>query len=160
MITTSYNPRQLKMRLPIFSNICQHRFNWSSPHKNEPNLPLSRLRARTIDRSTRCRLAFFFIRSGRISQPGDGLALSAEDITTLESRTEGWIAGLQLAAISLQGRQDSADLIKSFSGSHRFVLDYLIEEVLEQQPESVQTFLLHTTILDQLTGSLCDRLLP
>jgi LuxR family maltose regulon positive regulatory protein len=84
------------------------------------------------------------------------LDLSAEDIAALETRTEGWIAGLQLAAISMQGREDAPGFIKTFTGSHRFVLDYLIEEVLEQQSESVQTFLLQTAILDRLTGSLCD----
>jgi len=85
-----------------------------------------------------------------------GLDLSAEDIAGLESRTEGWIAGLQLAALSMQGHDDATSLIQSFAGSHRYVLDYLIEEVLEQQSESVQTFLLETAILDRLTGSLCD----
>jgi LuxR family maltose regulon positive regulatory protein len=85
-----------------------------------------------------------------------GLNLSAEDIAALETRTEGWIAGLQLAAISMQGRQDTSSLIQSFTGSHRYVLDYLVEEVLERLPGSVQTFLLQTAILDRLTGSLCD----
>ena len=69
-----------------------------------------------------------------------GLNLSAEDVAALETRTEGWIAGLQLAAISMQGHEDTAGFIKSFTGSHRLVLDYLIEEVLEQLPEEVQTF--------------------
>jgi LuxR family maltose regulon positive regulatory protein len=87
-----------------------------------------------------------------------GLDLSSEDIASLETRTEGWIAGLQLAAISLQGHKDATDLIKSFTGSHRLVLDYLIEEVLDQQPEDIQTFLLQTAILNQMTGSLCDAL--
>ncbi|MHC1770152.1 MAG: LuxR C-terminal-related transcriptional regulator [Flexilinea sp.] len=77
----------------------------------------------------------------------------------METRTEGWIAGLQLAAISMQGHQDTASFIKSFTGSHHFVLDYLIEEVLQHQSESVQTFLLHTSILDRLCGPLCDAVL-
>ena len=88
-----------------------------------------------------------------------GLDLSAEDIAALETRTEGWIAGLQLAAISLQGHQDPTSFIKSFTGSHHFVLDYLVEEVLQQQSESVQTFLLRTSILDRLCGPLCDAVL-
>jgi LuxR family maltose regulon positive regulatory protein len=93
-----------------------------------------------------------------------GLDLSAEDIAALESRTEGWIAGLQLAALALQGtvslpgHRDATSLIHSFTGSHRYVLDYLVEEVLEQQSESVQDFLVQTAILDRLTGSLCDAL--
>jgi LuxR family maltose regulon positive regulatory protein len=90
---------------------------------------------------------------------GMSLTLSAEDITALEARTEGWIAGLQLAAISLQGHQDAAGFITSFTGSHHFVLDYLVEEVLGQQDARVQTFLLRTSILDRMTGSLCDAVL-
>src|SRR5439155_12401971 len=77
----------------------------------------------------------------------------------LERRTEGWIAGLQLAAISLQGQQDATSFIRSFTGSHHFVLDYLLEEVLGQQSESLQTFLLRTSILDRLCGPLCDAVL-
>jgi LuxR family maltose regulon positive regulatory protein len=84
------------------------------------------------------------------------LNLSAEDITALETRTEGWIAGLQLAALSMQGRSDAASFIKSFTGSHHFILDYLVEEVLQRQPEHVRSFLLQTAILDRLSGSLCD----
>jgi LuxR family maltose regulon positive regulatory protein len=77
-------------------------------------------------------------------------------IAALERRTEGWIAGLQLAAISLQGHEDAAGFVRSFTGSHHFVLDYLVEEVLGQQPERIQTFLLRTSILDRLCGPLCD----
>jgi LuxR family maltose regulon positive regulatory protein len=84
------------------------------------------------------------------------LDLSAEDVGALEARTEGWIAGLQLAALPMQRREDIAGSIGSFTGSHHFVLDYLVEEVLQQQPESVQVFLLQTSILDRLTGPLCD----
>jgi LuxR family maltose regulon positive regulatory protein len=85
-----------------------------------------------------------------------GLDLSGEDVAALETRTEGWIVGLQLAAISMQGRKDVTGFIQSFTGSHHFVLDYLVEEVLEQQSENIQTFLLQTAVLDRLTGSLCD----
>jgi LuxR family maltose regulon positive regulatory protein len=91
-----------------------------------------------------------------------GLDLSVEDIFALETRTEGWIAGLQLAALALQGtisiqrRQDNTSFIQSFTGSHHFVLDYLVEEVLKQQTESIQTFMLQTAILERLSGSLCD----
>ena len=91
----------------------------------------------------------FYVESAFVMDPD----LAPEDITVLETRTEAWIAGLQLAAISIQGQQDAAGLMKAFTGSHRFVLDYLIEEVLDQQPESVQT-----AVLDRLTGSLCDAL--
>ena len=88
-----------------------------------------------------------------------GLNLAAEDIAALEARTEGWIAGLQLAAISMRGHPDAAGFIRSFTGSHRFVLDYLVEEVLQRQPESIQAFLLRTSILDRLCGPLCDAVL-
>ena len=90
-----------------------------------------------------------------------GLNLSVEDIAALEARTEGWIAGLQLAAISMQGHasRDATSFIQSFTGSHHFVLDYLIEEVLQLQSESIQTFLLRTSILDRLCGPLCDAVL-
>jgi LuxR family maltose regulon positive regulatory protein len=84
------------------------------------------------------------------------LDLSAADIAALEARTEGWIAGLQLAALSMQGRQDVRAFIKAFSGSHRFILDYLVEEVLDRQPADIQEFLLQTSILERLTASLCN----
>ena len=79
--------------------------------------------------------------------------------TALETRTEGWIVGLQLAALSMQGHQDTSSFIQSFTGSHHFVLDYLVEEVLGQQPENIQTFLLHTSILESMCASCCDALL-
>jgi LuxR family transcriptional regulator, maltose regulon positive regulatory protein len=85
-----------------------------------------------------------------------GLDLEASAIAALESRTEGWIAGLQLAALSLQGRADVSGFLTAFTGSHRFVLDYLSEEVLARQPAAVQQFLLHTSILERLSGPLCD----
>jgi LuxR family maltose regulon positive regulatory protein len=89
------------------------------------------------------------------------LSLSADDIKTLEVRTEGWVAGLQLAALSLQGREQThiADFMASFSGSHRYILDYLATEVLQRQPAALQEFLLRTSILDRLCGPLCDTVL-
>jgi LuxR family maltose regulon positive regulatory protein len=83
------------------------------------------------------------------------LNLSPEDIAALDARTEGWIAGLQMAALSMQGR-DATTFIRAFSGSHRFILDYLLEEVLDRQPGDVQDFLLKTSILERMTDSLCD----
>jgi LuxR family maltose regulon positive regulatory protein len=125
--------------------------------RDDPHLSLARLRARgqlTELRATDLR--FSSSEAVEFLNQVMGLNLSVEDIAALETRTEGWIAGLQLAAISMRGRADGASLIESFTGSHRFVMDYLVEEVLEQQSKSVQTFLLHTSILDRLTGSLCD----
>ncbi|HZB94470.1 MAG TPA: LuxR C-terminal-related transcriptional regulator, partial [Herpetosiphonaceae bacterium] len=87
------------------------------------------------------------------------LNLSAEDVAALETRTEGWIAGLQLAALSLQGHHAPTSFIRSFTGSDQFIMDYLVEEVLHQQSISVQTFLLRTSILDRLCGPLCDAVL-
>lgn len=84
--------------------------------------------------------------------------LSSQDLTALESRTEGWIVGLQLAALSLQGRDDVSTFVAAFSGSHHYVLEYLTEEVLNRQPDYVQRFLLHTSILKRLCGPLCDAL--
>jgi LuxR family maltose regulon positive regulatory protein len=128
--------------------------------REDPQLPLARLRVRgqlTELRVTDLRFTPF--EAAEFLNHRMGLNLSAEDITALEVRTEGWIAGLQLAAISLQGHKDATGFIKSFTGSHHFVLDYLVEEVLQQQSESVQTFLLRTSILDRLCGPLCDAVL-
>jgi len=88
-----------------------------------------------------------------------GFDLTGEDIAALEARTEGWIAGLQLAALSMQGRQDLHEFVKSFTGSHHYVLDYLLQEVLQGQTESVRDFLHDTAILDRLCGPLCDAVL-
>ena len=85
-----------------------------------------------------------------------GLQLTAGDVETLEERTEGWIAALQLAALSLQGREDVSGFIARFAGNDRYIVDYLVEEVLEQQPEPVRDFLLQSAVLDRLTGPLCD----
>ena len=85
-----------------------------------------------------------------------GLNLSVEDIAALETRTEGWIAGLQFAALSMQGHQDVSGFIQAFAGDHRYIADYLVEEVLQRQPESIRSFLLQTSILERLNGPLCD----
>ncbi len=84
------------------------------------------------------------------------LGFTSDQVDMLDARVEGWIAGLQLAAVSLQGRTDTAGFLAAFDGSNRFILDYLIDEVLSRQPADVQHFLLHTAILDRFTGTLCD----
>jgi LuxR family maltose regulon positive regulatory protein len=125
--------------------------------RDDPHLSLARLRARGHLTELRAAdLRFAASEAADFLNQVMGLELAAEDIAVLERRTEGWIAGLQLAAISMQGREDTDGLIQSFAGSHRYVLDYLVEEVLEQQSESVQAFLLQTAILDRMTGPLCD----
>lgn len=125
--------------------------------REDPHLPLARLRVRGQLTEMRVTdLRFTSSEAAEFLNRVMGLSLSEKDIAALEARTEGWIAGLQLAALSMQGHKDAAGFIKSFTGSHRFVMDYLVEEVLEQQPASVQTFLLRTSILDRLCGPLCD----
>jgi LuxR family maltose regulon positive regulatory protein len=125
--------------------------------REDPPLPLARLRARgQLTELRAADLRFTPAEAAEFLNTRVGLNLSAEDIAALETRTEGWIAGLQLAAISMQGRADTASFIQAFTGSHRFVLDYLVEEVLQRQPERVRSFLLQTSILDRLCGSLCD----
>ena len=125
--------------------------------RENPSLALARLRARgQLTELRTADLRFNPAETAEFLNRAMGLNLSEDDVAALEARTEGWIAGLQLAALSMQGQQDTASFIRSFTGSHRFVLDYLVEEVLQRQPEHVQNFLLHTCILNRLCGSLCD----
>ena len=124
--------------------------------REDPPLPLARLRARgQLTELRAADLRFTPAETAEFLNRVMGLNLSAADIAALENRTEGWIAGLQLAAISMQGRSDAARFIASFTGSHRFVLDYLIEEVLQRQPRPVRDFLLQTSMLTRLNGALC-----
>jgi len=121
-----------------------------------PHLPLARLRARNQFNELRASdLRFTFSEVAGFLHAMD-LNLTPEDIQALEDRTEGWIAGLQLAALSMQGRKDVPEFIQAFAGSHRYIVDYLIEEVLQRQSECVRSFLLQTSILEQLNGPLCD----
>ena len=123
----------------------------------DPPLPLARLRARgQLTELRAAELRFGAAEAGAFLEEVMGLHLSREDVATLQTRTEGWIAGLQLAALSLQGRANASDVLSAFTGSHRFVLDYLSEEVLSRQPPAVQTFLLSTSVLSRLSGPLCD----
>ena len=125
--------------------------------REDPPLPLARLRVRgQLTELRAADLRFTPAEAAEFLNQMMGLNLSAENIAALEARTEGWIAGLQLAALSMQGRSDAASFIKSFTGSHHFILDYLVEEVLQRQPEHVRNFLLQTAILDRLSSPLCD----
>jgi LuxR family transcriptional regulator, maltose regulon positive regulatory protein len=122
-----------------------------------PPLPLARMRTR--GHLTEIRVAdlrFTAEETAAFLTRGLGLELSDGDIAALEARTEGWIAGLQLAALSMQEHKDIPGFLKAFTGSHRYIIDYLVEEVLARQPELVQTFLLQTAILERLQGSLCE----
>lgn len=126
----------------------------------DPPLPLARLRARGDLTELRAEdLRFTLDEAAAFLNQTMGLALTAADLAALEARTEGWIAGLQLAALALQGHPDRAGFIQSFSGANRHIVDYLAAEVLVHQPAHVQTFLLHTAILDRLCGPLCEAVL-
>ena len=126
----------------------------------DPPLPLAQLRARAALTELRAAdLRFTLPEATTFLTEAMGLPLSTEESTALEARTEGWIAGLHLAALSLQDRDDLASFIAAFTGSHRYVVDYLVEEVLQRQPEDVQQFLLRTCLLDRLSGPLCDTVL-
>ncbi len=138
--------------------------------REDPPLPLSRLRVRGHLTELRAAdLRFTSSEAAEFLNQVMGLALSGDNIALLEERTEGWIAGLQLAALAMQGHISmqghtnvdgfSSDFITAFTGSHRLVLDYLIEEVLEQQSEEIQGFLMKTAVLNRLTSSLCDFLI-
>ena len=123
----------------------------------DPALPLARLRARgELVEIRAADLRFTPDEAAAYLNEVMGLALTARDVAALEGRTEGWIAALQLAALSMQGRDDVAGFIAGFAGDDRYIVDYLAEEVLQRQPEHVQHFLLQTSILDRLSGPLCD----
>jgi LuxR family maltose regulon positive regulatory protein len=123
----------------------------------DPPLPLARLRARGDLTELRVAdLRFTPDEAAAFLTSSMGLMLPSADIAQLEERTEGWIAGLQLAALSLQGHGDAAGFIQSFTGNHRYIVDYLVNEVLQRQPDEVRDFLMQTAVLERLTGSLCD----
>ncbi len=128
--------------------------------RSDPPLPLARLRARGQMVELRADdLRFTIAETTSFLNTIMGLNLSAENISALDQRTEGWIVGLQMAALSTRGKTDATEFIKAFTGSHRYILDYFAEEILQQQSESIQTFLLKTSILDRFTGPLCDAVL-
>ncbi len=125
--------------------------------RSDPPLPLAKWRA--ADRVSEIRAAdlrFTPDETAAFVNRVMALGLTPDQVSQLDARVEGWIAGLQLAAVSLQGRTDTASFLAAFNGSNRFILDYLIDEVLNRQAADVQQFLLHTAILDRLTGALCD----
>jgi LuxR family transcriptional regulator, maltose regulon positive regulatory protein len=125
--------------------------------REDPALPLARLRARGELAEVRAAdLRFTLGEVAAYLNDVTGLDLAASDIATLEGRTEGWIAALQLAALSIQGRDDVAGFIAGFAGDDRYIVDYLVEEVLGRQPANVRSFLVQTSILDRLSGPLCD----
>ena len=125
--------------------------------RSDPPLPLARLRARGELTEIRASdLRFTADEAEAYFNDVLGLGLSAGDVATLEDRTEGWVAALQLAALSMQGRDDLDGFIRGFAGDDRYIVDYLVEEVLRRQSPEVRAFLLQTSVLDRLTGPLCD----
>ncbi len=127
--------------------------------REDPPLPLARLRARDqIAEIRQSDLTFTEEETADFLRRVMGLELSASDIATLGRRTEGWIAGLQLAALSMRNTEDLESFVASFAGSHRYILDYLVEEVFRQQSSELQGFLLKTSILEHLTSPLCNAL--
>lgn len=128
--------------------------------REDPPLPLARLRVRQqLTEIRTAHLRFTLPEAVDFFNQVMGLTLSSDDVAALEDRTEGWVAGLQLAALSLQERGGSADLIDAFSGAHHLVRDYLLAEVIGQQSAEVQHFLRKTAVFDQLNGSFCDAIL-
>lgn len=124
--------------------------------REDPNLPLARYRVR--DQLTEVRaddLRFTADEAAAFLSSVMGLTLSTAEVAALEARTEGWIAALQLAALSMRGRADIAGFIQTFTGNNRYLVDYLIEEVLQRQPDPIRQFLYQTAILDRLNGALC-----
>jgi LuxR family maltose regulon positive regulatory protein len=122
----------------------------------DPPWPLARFRARNQLFEVRAQdLRFTTEEAAAFLNQLMGLSLSTEDVAALEARTEGWVAGLQLAALSMKGRSDIAGFIKAFTGSHIYIAEYLVEEVLQRQPEDVQAFLLQTSLLERLNAGLC-----
>jgi LuxR family maltose regulon positive regulatory protein len=125
--------------------------------RGEPPLPLARLRARgQLAELDERDLRFTLDETAVVLREGTGLDLPSASVAAVYDRTEGWAAGVQLAALSLRGRPDPAEFVASFTGSHRHVLDYLTEEVLAGQPEPLVEFLLETSVLERLSGPLCD----
>lgn len=128
--------------------------------RTDPPLPIARLRGQgQLTELRQDDLRFTFDEAAEFLNEAMDLHLSTDDVAALASRTEGWIAGLQMAAVSMRGRDDPTGFVHAFAGSHRHILDYLMEEVLMRESATVQAFLFQTAILDRLTGPLCDAIL-
>jgi LuxR family maltose regulon positive regulatory protein len=127
--------------------------------REDPLLPLARLRVRgQLTELRAADLRFTPSEAPEFLNQVMGLGLSAEEVSSLETRTEGWIAGLHLAALSMRGRGDIPTFISAFAGDNRYIVDYLVEEVLQRQDDQVRSFLMQTAILDRLSGPLCDAI--
>jgi LuxR family maltose regulon positive regulatory protein len=139
---------------------CPKTFHLVIASRSDPPLPIARLRARGQAVELRAAdLGFSEPEAAQFLNDVMGLGLDAASVAALEERTEGWIVGLQMAALSMRNRQDVSGFIKSFSGTNRYILDYLLEEVLAGRPPEIQRFLLHTSILERLSAPLCAAVL-
>jgi len=139
---------------------CPRTFHLVIATRSDPPLPLTRLRARGQTVELRAAdLRFTEPEAAQFLNDVMGLRLDAGAVAALEERTEGWIAGLQMAALSMRDREDVPGFIEGFSGTNRYILDYLLEEVLASQPPEIQRFLLYTSLLERLTAPLCDTVL-
>lgn len=128
--------------------------------RSDPSLPVALLRGRgELIELRQSDLRFTVEEAAEFLNGIKGLQLTNDQIAALATRTEGWISGLQMAAISIQGSESISAFVESFTGSNRYIFDYLIEEILNRQPENIQEFLLHTSILDRLTGDLCNAVM-
>jgi LuxR family maltose regulon positive regulatory protein len=139
---------------------CPNTFHLVIASRSDPPLPLARLRARgqTVDLRA-ADLSFTELEAARYLNDVMGLQLDTASVATLSERTEGWVAGLQMAALSMRDRKNVRGFIEGFSGTNRYILDYLLEEVLASQPPEIQCFLLCTSILERLTAPLCEAVL-
>lgn len=160
LVLDDFHVIQSEAVLKILSYLLEHlpnQMHLAILTRTDPPLPLSRLRVRGQLLNIRAdQLRFTQVEIASFLNETMGLTLSASDLSALEKRTEGWIASLQLAALSMQGSKDIHGFVSAFTGSHHYVMDYLAEEVLKLQPKKVSNFLLQTSILDRLCGPLCE----
>ena len=139
---------------------CPKTFHLLIATRSDPPLPLARFRARGQVMELRAAdLRFTESEAAQFLNEVMGLHLDKDAVAILEERTEGWIAGLQMAALSMRDRKDVVAFIEGFSGTNRFILDYLLEEILASQKPEIQHFLLYTSILERMTAPLCDAII-
>ncbi len=149
--------QEVHEEVTFFIEHCPKTLHMVIATRSDPPLPLARLRARGQTVELRAAdLRFTEPEAAQFLNEVMGLHLDGGSVAVLEERTEGWIAGLQMAALSMRDREDVLGFIEGFSGTNRYILDYLLEEVLASQPPEIQHFLLYTSILERLTAPLCD----
>ncbi len=149
--------QQIHSALQYFLDRAPARLHFIVLTRSDPPIELARLRvAGQLVELRMDNLRFSAQEAGAFLEQSAGMKIAPDDVTLLNSRGEGWVAGLQMAAISLRGAEDPSAFVAAFAGSHRYVFDYLIEQVLERQTPDVREFLLRTSILERLSASLCD----